>query len=267
MPALQTKEPVASAAVLDETPGRALTFLRGIANNPIIHALLAQAGFDGDDYQQGWALLHEAAGYTPTSAAEPEKSPAVQAMQELDAWDEDGFRRVRAALDRLHPEQSAFVFAGGLAASIGPGAVLGVKTLLDRLDELEGGEGRKGTHKADQAALVTLNKRGVTKAERRRLRALVVAAQTLEEPAPLPSAAPAKEQQEALHMLYLWFKDWSETARSVVKKRSHLITLGLAKRRSGQKASEPDTVSDTDKSPKAPKAASNGKPAEPSLPA
>ena len=156
-------------------------------------------------------------------------------MQELDSWDEDGFRRVRAPLERLHPEQAAFVFAGELAASTGPAAVLGVKTLLDRLDELEKGKSRKATRAADHAALKTLAGRGITKEERVRLRALVDAAQKLDEPAPLPVSAPA-DRQQALVKLYGWYKDWSETARSVVKKRAYLITLGLAKRKSPKKA-------------------------------
>ncbi len=236
MPNGPTDQPVAGATVLEETPARALTFLRGIADNAVIHAQLAGAGFTADDYQQGWALLHAASGYNPTPVAAPEKSPAFKSMQELDGWDEDGFRRIRAALDRLHPDQGAFVFAGGLAASTGPAAVLGVKTLLARLTDLESGDDRKATRKADHAALKTLSGRGITKEERARLQTLVDTAQTLEAPAALPDASTPAERQEALVKLYGWYKDWTETARSVVKKRSHLITLGLAKRKKAERS-------------------------------
>ena len=239
MPTVENAEPVAGASVLEEVPGRALEFLRGIADSSVIHAQLAQAGFAADDYQQGWSLLHAAAGYTAGPIAAPEKSVAFKSMTELDRWDEDGFRRVRAALDRLHPDQIAFVFAGGLAASTGPAAVLGVKTLLARLGELENGENRKATRKADRAALETLEGRGITKAERARLQGLVDSAQTLEAPAPLPDASTPAARQEALVKLYGWYKDWAETARSVIKKRSHLITLGLAKRRAPKKEVAP----------------------------
>ena len=231
MPNDPTDQPVAGATVLEETPGRALTFLRGIANNGVIHAQLAEAGFTTDDYQQGWSLLHAASGYNEKPIAAPEKSAAFRAMTVLDAWDEDGFRRVRAALERLHPDQCAFVFSGGLAASTGAGAVLGVRTLLARFVELESGEERKATRKADHAAMKTLEGRGFTKTERARLQALVDTAQTLEEPAALPDASTPAARKDALVKLYGWYKDWSETARSVIKKRSHLITLGLAKRR------------------------------------
>jgi hypothetical protein len=135
--------------VLDEVPTRALTFLRGIAQSPIIYALLAGGGFTSDEYQIGWKLLHAASGYKFPSETlpTPPPTPSLSAIKELDAWDEDGFRRIRSALDRLHPEQAAFVFRDGLAASVGPAAVLGVHTLLDRLDELESGKDRKATRK------------------------------------------------------------------------------------------------------------------------
>lgn len=230
----QTQLP--SQTVLDDTPGRALTFLRGIARSQAIHAELAAAGFAPDDNEEGWKLLFKEAGYSATTgapAATP-RSPAFDAMNELDAWDEDGMRRIRAALSRLHAQQEEFVFAGGLAASTGTAAVVGVATLLDRLDALESGKGReKSTHKADTAAMATLAQRGFTKAERARLRALVDTAQTVKTPAPAPATPTSvKEHLAASVALYRWFADWSETARSVVKKRAYLITLGLAKRKS-----------------------------------
>jgi hypothetical protein len=57
---------------------------------------------------------------------------ARAAIAELDEWDEPGFRRIAAALERLHPDAHAFVFAG-LEAARGTGSVLSVTTLLDRV--------------------------------------------------------------------------------------------------------------------------------------
>ena len=85
----------------------------------------------------------------------------------------------------------------------------------------------------------TLAKRGFTKAERARLRSLVDTAQTVKTPAAAPATpVTVKQHLEASVALHSWFADWSETARSVVKKRAYLITLGLAKRKSpsGKKA-------------------------------
>lgn len=230
-----------SQTVLDEAPGRALTFLRGVAHNTVIHALLAAAGFSPEEYLLGWQLIHGASGFKPSAPGPvaPTRSPAFVAMEEIDGWDEDGMRRVRAALDRFHPEQSAFVFRDGLAASVGPAAVIGVATLLSRLGELENGKDRKATRKEDHAALETLTKRGITKEERARLQALVDTAQTVDAPAAVVNAVDPAEKQRALLKLYVWYKDWSETAHSVIKKRAHLITLGLAKRRAAKKVEAP----------------------------
>ena len=40
---------------------------------------------------------------------------------------------------------------------------------------------------------------------------------------------------KALGALRVWYVDWSEMARSVVKRREYLIQLGLAKRKSAKK--------------------------------
>ncbi len=225
-------------SVLEGIPGRALELLRGVASNPVIHSHLAAAGFQSSDYQEGWKRLHAASGYVPEATAPLVKSTVVVAMQQLDRWDEDGFRRIRSGLERLHPAQAAFVFAGGLAASEGAQAVIGVKTLLFRLNELESGHEREATRNEDHAALKTLSDRGITKAERSRLQGLVDTAETLTEPPVLPALAASAARQQALLALYAWYKDWAETARSVVKKRSHLITLGLAKRKAPKKLPE-----------------------------
>ena len=56
----------------------------------------------------------------------------------------------------------------GLSPSNGAAAILGVETLLDRLDALASSK-----NAADRAAIATLDARGLDDAERKRLRALV----------------------------------------------------------------------------------------------
>jgi hypothetical protein len=226
-----------SESVLEQTPGRTLTFLRGLTKSRVLYAQLAAAGYTADDHQEGWQLLFKASGDVPT---EPPprivSTPAFDALTELDAWDESGFARIRAALDRLHPHQAKFVFAGPLTASTGASAVVGIRTLLDRLDALESGKGRdKSDQKGDAAAIATLEKRGITKAERKRLRALVDAARDVGEVEPETLlAVPDPSHTKDLVKLYAWYKDWSTTSHSVIKKRASLIMLGLAKRKSSK---------------------------------
>jgi hypothetical protein len=223
--------PSPSRQVLEELPTRSLKFLSALSKSAIIHAALAARGYTEPDHQEGWELLLQVTGFRRPRAAAPESTSARDAAVEIDAWDEPNFRLIRAALDRRHPEQSLFVFEG-LAASTGDGAVIGVATLLDRLDALEKSPERKATRKADHAALATLTKRGIGEAERARLRALVVTATTAAKTDDDASdAADEAPSNEALMKLHAWYGEWSEVARAVIKRRDHLIRLGLAKRK------------------------------------
>ena len=137
----------------------------------------------------------------------------------------------------MHPEVVNFLF-GNLSPKQGPEAVVGVSTLLGRLDALENAPERKATRKADQAALATLASRGYPAGERARLRGLVAAAQTLVVEAPISDA----EREATLQKLYAWFNEWSTIARMVLVRRDHQIAVGIAKRRKAKKgaaAAEP----------------------------
>src|SRR5512132_2362084 len=224
-----------SETVLAATPNPSLTFLRGITRYPQIQSLLVPYGYTPEQHGEGWKLLLAASGAPSTTAASaPATTPAHQAMTTLDAWDESGFARIDAALEGSFPEQHALVFAGGLAASTGAAVVLGVQTLLERLDILETGKDRpKASRKKDEAALARLAERGITKAERERLAGLAKQAVSLE-----PASAPVVDtkREEALTALYVWYREWSKMARAVISKRAYLISLGLAKRKSPKKA-------------------------------
>ena len=142
---------------------------------------------------------------------------------------------IHAALAHLHPAQDEFVFAG-LGPAQGPGAVVGISLLLDRLDALESSPDRTSTMKEDHAALATLAKRGIDAGVRKHLRALIKDAQRAALPATVPASPPPDEQarEQALEQLYVWYKDWSETAHALIHRRDYLILLGLAQRHSQQ---------------------------------
>ena len=218
-----------SRQVLDELPGRVLKFLGAVARFGTIHAALVERGYAAVDHREGWELLHQVSGFHLPDLVDQGEA-ARRAMAELDAWDEPNFRLIRASLRRRHPLQAAFVF-DGLAPAVGAGAVVSVATLLDRLDALESSPERKATRKADHAALETLTKRGISRNERDRLRGLIATAST-----PAKNEAPEREDDDAEHRQALlklrgWYVEWSETARAVIKRRDHLIRLGLAKRK------------------------------------
>ncbi|MCU0684647.1 MAG: hypothetical protein MUF34_20775 [Polyangiaceae bacterium] len=227
-------EPSVSRQTLDQTPGRALTFLRAIGTSVTIRAKLYEHGYTANEHERGWVLMRAASGDFGNGApGENRDDQAVQAaIADVDAWDEDGLRIVNASLRARHPAQHGFVMRG-LKASTGISSVLGVATLLDRLDALEGAPEREGTREADHAALATLSARGIDKAVRVRLRAKVKLAQSF------AGIKGAKEQvafdqrvRQALVEQRQWFEEWADVARSVIKRRDQLIRLGLASRRS-----------------------------------
>jgi hypothetical protein len=228
--------------VLAATPGKALTFLRATATKVGIRAALFPAGYTPQEQEVGWSWLQRASGYVPGVGSVEDDATARAAIAEVDAWDEPGFRRIGAALQRLHPEQHAFVFAG-LEAARGAGALLTVATLLDRLDALAKGRS-SATEVADRQALATLNARGITPELRSHLRGLIAAAQVAATPA-LASNPSAEDRAQALLELRAWYKDWSETARAVISRKDYLIMLGLSKRRSSGSA-EVDEVLETE---------------------
>jgi hypothetical protein len=122
------------------------------------------------------------------------------------------------------------VFAD-LKASSGAASMKGVATLLVRIDALEKGTdpARSDTKKADAAAVDLLETRGLTKAERKRLRALVDTALGPTKPLDeLPPAEPDEVRLAKLVALEAWYEDWSATARAVITKRAYLMRLALA---------------------------------------
>jgi hypothetical protein len=237
--------------VLAAIPAKAQIFLRAAATKLEIRAALFAAGYSEEEQALGWQLLEKASGYVPGIASPSADTAARAAIAEIDAWDEPGLKRVGAALGRLHPEQHAFVFAG-LETAQGIGSLLSVATLLDRLDALERAPERAGTRAADRAAIATLTGRGITPEVRRRLRELLKVAQTAEAPV-FPVDASSEERDQALRELRAWYKDWSETARAVIRRRDYLVMLGLTQRRKAE-----ETEEGTEGEPKPPAAAASG---------
>jgi hypothetical protein len=144
-------------------------------------------------------------------------------------------------LDELPPR--ALKLMGAVSTNPYIRAVLakrGYTLFLDRLDALENGEDRVPTRDADHAALAKLAARGIDSDERTRLRELLAVAQgspTTDEAPPSIKPDPKAEadRRQARLDLYAFFNEWSEIARADIKRRDHLIQLGLAKRKVAKK--------------------------------
>jgi hypothetical protein len=232
-----------SRQTLEQTPGRVLTFLRALGTSAPMRAKMLARGYTEEEHKTGWRLNQEVGGYfegePPPAYVEDEE--VGESIDAVDAWDEDGMRIVNASLRARHPAQHSYVMRG-LKASTGIEAVVGVSTMLDRLDALESAPEREGTREADHAALATLAKRGIDKAKRQRLRALVDKAKSFADTAgPLEREAFERRVRASMIKQRLWFEEWSEVARSVFKRRDQLIRLGLASRRTRRPGPEEPT--------------------------
>ncbi|MCS6901822.1 MAG: hypothetical protein RMJ98_18940, partial [Myxococcales bacterium] len=200
----------------------------------------AARGYSEADHEEGWSLLHKVSGHRPVAAPSTPPDNAIRsAINTLDAWDEDGYRLVRAALARRFPEQLRFVLEG-LAPVRGTGAVLSVKNLLDRLDALETSPDRASSREQDLAAIAAIAAKGLSREERARLRALVSTAQGLMAPGAPASEPVCPPVLQDLQDLKAWYVEWAETARVAIKRRDYLIRLGLAKRKARKKGEDTD---------------------------
>ncbi len=234
---IETFDP--SRQVLDETLGKALTFLRAAGTSRPIRAALATRGYKKKAHERGWSLVLAAAGFAEdTAAADPDVDLAVaEAAVQVDAWDEPNFDIISTALAFHFPDQHKFLF-NNLKPARGAESVITVGTMLDRLDELDNGKDRKATRKKDHEALAVLADRGITAEERARMRGLVKTVKdgTADVEAPVApdleddKAREAREQ--ALRELYFWYKEWTAVARAVIKRGDYLIRLGLRNRKS-----------------------------------
>ena len=222
-----------SRETLEDTPGRVTKFLVGLATRPTARTLMAARGLDLAEQKHGWSLLMNVGSQNISEVVTDDE--VESAVAELDNWDEPGVRHVAVGLHR-HPEARDMVLKG-IEPKVGPEAVTNVALILERLERLESSEDGR-------AALATLAKRGIDATERKRLAALVKTATAASKPI-APSTNETEEAYiQALLELREWYLEWAEMARLTIKRRDHLIRLGLAERRTGGADTDVEDVTD-----------------------
>lgn len=233
-----------TAKTLERLPLRAVAFLKAIGDIPEVRAQLMGCGYDDAVHQRGWTLLEDVMGRAslappPMPVDDAATQSTGEAAAEIEAWAVPKFAIADAALRNHHPDARAFVFAKGLKAAAGSKGVLAVQTFLQRLDSL-GGPERHAHAAEDRAALNLLALRGITVAERKRVRGLLEVVQKGSGPVATPAANPAA--LAAKQALYAWHNEWSSIAESVVKRRDYLIRMGLSTRKPGKRATPTPTT-------------------------
>jgi hypothetical protein len=142
------------------------------------------------------------------------------------------FPRFLVALERLHPE-FAYLFPA-IPGRDDARAVLDLRTTLDRVTRL-------AAQHPTPAVIRTLVQRGLTDRERARLAELVLVAQSASLPVEANGDEAAQndgatkgdsgtERDRAYEALLAWHRDWSATARAVIRRKDWLIAMGLADR-------------------------------------
>ena len=228
-----------SDQVLEDTPPRVTQLLGGMGAVTAIRTALYHAGLTDDQIDEGVAKLLDCLSIA-RSLQPPQDTPSAVAQRaatvELDATDEPLFRRARATLERHYPAAAEYLFRDNLKAAQGMDAVRGIATFLLRVEALEKGADpqRAASREDDRAAVALLAKRGIDAPYRASLDAKVKTALGPTTPVVAPPVAP-EERRRKLIELKRWYDEWAETAHAVITKRSYLIRLGLAERRSPTK--------------------------------
>lgn len=222
-----------TAETLDATPARLLEFLRGVGTRPEIQLALSAFGYDDDEHQLGWTLLHGCSGFLPPTPGAPAIDRRVtEAIATLDARDERTHALVDASLKHRAPTARTALLHD-IAPGRGAESVVYFHALLQRLELLHAGTLPDVSAADAKAALAVLEKRGLTKAWRDEHRALVTQAQRLTGVVANPAAAVRREKMvQQLKAARAFYEEWSRIARTELKRKDYLIALGLASRKS-----------------------------------
>jgi hypothetical protein len=246
-----------SPNTLEDTPRRALDLLRGIGSSPSILRLMRSAGYSAKVHEEGQRLLADVVGFVQEREAFniDTSTSHMAAMADLDTWTRTVFRRLRASATRFYPDVAKALFAN-LVLSDEMDAALLAKIFIDRVDALATDT---TDAKASKALLKMFTQRGFDADDIEKLKKLVAVTQSPPQPPSRPDAendadnAAAKRaaRLQLLATLRGWYDDWSETARTVLSRRDHLIRVGLAHRkvRSSSPTPAPSPVNGNDTTP------------------
>lgn len=207
---------------------RVLDFLVGVGHRDARRALEG-LGFTDADLEEGWKRLRALSYVSALGPSETAADPLI----ELAAWESRWFPICEVVLRLNFPAVHAVVFHK-LRRTEGPEVVMGVTTLLDRLEaiarpEEDGGLGEEG--RRARALLEKRNLTGEVLAQGRRLLARI--GQEPDAPSEDELDAQDREARTAAEQhLWSWYLEWSALARLAISDRRLLRSLGF--RRGGR---------------------------------
>ncbi|MCK6548451.1 hypothetical protein L6R52_21565 [Myxococcota bacterium] len=237
-----------SRDTLEATPGRLLDLLKGIGTRPAIRAALARVGYTAEEHQRAWNLLFACSGFAPANDEAEVDRDVVDAINELDQQDERTAQIIEATLKHRAPAVLAKVLEG-LTPGTGADSVLFFSQLVPRLDALARGELAGVPEDQQEVANAALEQRRIDAEARARFRTLVATAQGAKANVEPRTKVDREALDAALRAARAFYEEWSTIARTEIKRRDHLISLGLATRRT---RSTSDAETDAPAAPLAP---------------
>jgi hypothetical protein len=198
-------------------------------HNPKVVALMAARGFDGGSLEEGWRLLKNAAGWIFELSSQENSTLFAdnsEMLTKLDQWENTWFDVTDAALARKFPKIHKSIF-NHLSKTHGFEIAKKIKTLLDRIDELENDKDGENAEE-NKEALLLLEKRGLTSKERESARTLLT--QVSDNPISDEIIVDPKlieEKKRAEEEMWAWYVDWRITAKTVVTNDALKSIMGI----------------------------------------
>ena len=220
---------------------RALEFAAALGD-PYVRRKLAPNGFNDEELAKGLRLANAASSMKLSIA--PGLDMTVLGL--LDAWENHWFPIVEIVLRTNFLGVHELVFRN-LTQTDGAQVIVSVTTLLDRLDSVAKPKSQGG-HPQGAEARKLLVKRGLTDAVVEEARGLLGKVGMVPEGAELVEAIDVDPDAtaEAEALLWNWYLEWSQIARTVIHDRRTLRSLGFLRRMRRADGREVDVVVDDD---------------------
>lgn len=226
---------------------RLVRFLNGVSSRRVMKAL-GPFGFGPARLEEGWDHVRKQSAARLMLDDTVTESTEVAAV---DAWENKWYPIIEAALFRHAPNVHKKVFLN-MARTDGLEALIAVRELVRRLDEVAAAPDAESV-----AATAVLAERGVTAAVREEAKSLLAAAEAPKNDASDDDIDAARAAIDAAEQaLWAYYLEWSTIARTAIKDRKLLRSLGFLARKSA--SGEEEIVDD---------AAPSGVPASPNGPA
>ena len=217
------KDSIMARLTYTQKTQRVLQFMVGIRNRRARRAMAAH-GFTEEDFDDGFDRL-KATAKTRMDAEPEEVDPRLVHL--LDQWENRWYPVIEAVLRFNFPDVYERVFRN-LRQTEGLEVIVTVGTLMDRLDTI-GLPADEGGLAEGPDALALLDKRGVKEDVLGEARGLLDQIGSLEEDDPevRDEALDEEAQAAAEARLWAWYLEWSAIARSAIRDRRLLRSLGF----------------------------------------